>query len=91
MCSLKCSQQKEEAILLGKEQKIAEEEALYQARMKEEAELLAKQEAYLRAAAEPIIIDNTPRPMPPELNQTLETVSEREEEEPDMTGLDELI
>ncbi|XP_028405160.1 DPY30 domain-containing protein 1-like [Dendronephthya gigantea] len=78
--------QKEEAIQLEKEQKIADEEELYRARMKEEAEFLAKQEAYARAAAEPIIIDNTPRPMPPELNQTLETVSEREEEEPDTTG-----
>ena len=49
--------------------------------MREEAELLARQEAYARAAAEPIVIDNTPRPMPPELNQTLETVAEQGEEE----------
>ena len=49
--------------------------------MREEAELLARQEAYARAAAEPIVIDNTPRPMPPEFNQTLETVAEQGEEE----------
>ena len=72
-------QQKEEAAQLEKEKEIADKEALYQARMREEAELLAKQEAYARAAAEPIVIDNTPRPMPPELNQTLETVGEEEE------------
>lgn len=54
--------------------------------MKEEAELLARQEAYARAAAEPIVIDNTPRPLPPELNQTLETVAEREEEEEPTAG-----
>ncbi len=57
--------------------------------MKEEAEQLAMQEAYARAAAEPIVIDNTPRPMPPELNQTLETVTEQgEEEEPAAEGGD---
>ena len=54
--------------------------------MKEEAEMLAREEAYARAAAEPIVIDSTPRPMPPELNQTLETVTEREEEDEPATG-----
>ena len=79
-------QQHEEAVKLAKEREIAEKEALYRARMKEEAEFLAKQEAYARAAAEPVVIDTTPRPMPPELNQTLETVTEQgEEDEP--TGL----
>ena len=71
---------------LEKEKEIAEKEALYQARMREEAEELAKQEVYARAAAEPIIIDNTPRPMPLELNQTLETVGE--EDEPAAEGMD---
>lgn len=55
--------------------------------MREEAELLARQEAYARAAAEPIVIDNTPRPLPRELNETLETVAEQgEDEETGETG-----
>ena len=60
--------------------------------MREEAESLARQEAYLRAAAEPVMIDNTPRPMPPELNQTLETVAEQgEEDEPAAEGGDDVF
>jgi hypothetical protein len=60
--------------------------------MREEAESLARQEVYARAAAEPVMIDNTPRPMPPELNQTLETVAEQgEEDEPAGEGGDDVF
>lgn len=55
--------------------------------MQEEAELLARQEAYEKAAAEPVVIDATPRPLPPDLNKALETVTEREEEEETGTGI----
>lgn len=80
-------QQKELEIQLKHEIDVAEKEARYQAQMKEEAELLELKENFERVAVEPVTIDSTPRPLPPELNKALETVTEREEEEETGTGV----
>lgn len=50
-------------------------------KMKEEAEVIARQEAYEKAAQEEVVIDNAPRPMPPEVSGSLPAVAEGDEEE----------
>eukprot|EP00794_Sanderia_malayensis_P012301 gene12301-13570_t len=50
--------------------------------MEEEQKLIARQEAYEKAAAEPIVVTDTkPRPMPPEVTESLPTLVEGDEEE----------
>ena len=48
---------------------------------KEEAEAIARQEAYEKAASEEVVIDPTPRPIPPEVTSTLAPVAEGDEVE----------
>ena len=78
---------KEEQEALEKEQQVAQQEALRQERMKEEAEVIARQEAYEKAASEEVVIDTAPRPIPPEVTGSLATVAEDEEEDAEKKGM----
>ena len=49
--------------------------------MEEEQRLIAQQEALERALQEPVVVDDTPRPMPKELTESLPTLTEGDEEE----------
>ena len=64
---------------LEKEKQEAEEERIRELKRKEEAEALARQEAYEKAATEEVVIDQTPRPIPPEVTGTLAPVAEGDE------------
>ncbi|XP_046863884.1 DPY30 domain-containing protein 1-like [Xenia sp. Carnegie-2017] len=70
--------QREESMLLIKEQEIAEKEASNQAKMREEAKILAHTEESTRETAEHVVIDNASRINPTEVKQSLETVTEVE-------------
>jgi hypothetical protein len=63
------------------EKQAAEEDKQRQMKMKEEADVISRQEAYEKAAQEQVVIDETPRPMPPEVSGTLPPVDEGDEEE----------
>lgn len=65
---------------LIKEQEIAEKEASNQAKMREEAKILAHEEESTRETAEHVVIDNASRINPTEVKQSLETVTEVEEQ-----------
>ena len=54
--------------------------------MKKEEEMVAKQEEYEKEAAAEVVVDTTPRPIPPEVTQSLPTVTEDEEEDAEKKG-----
>lgn len=70
----------EEQEALEKEREKAEEERIREQLRKEEAENIARQEAYEKAASEEVVIDQTPRPIPPEVTGTLAPVAEGDED-----------
>lgn len=74
-------QRLEEQEALERERQEAEEERIREERRKEEAEAIARQEAYEKAANEEVVIDKTPRPIPPEVTGTLAPVAEGDEGE----------
>jgi len=69
----------EEQTALEKERQEAAEEFIREQKRKEEAEVIARQEAYEKAATEEVVIDQTPRPIPPEVTGTLAPVAEGDE------------
>ncbi len=73
-------QKEQDLIQLEKEREDYEIEQKRLKAMEEEQKIIAQQEAYEKAAAEPIVVDNTPRPMPPEVSESLPTLVEDEEE-----------
>ena len=75
------TKKKEGAEALEKERQVAKQEELRQERMKEEADAVARQEAYEKAATEEVVVDTAPRPIPPEVKGSLATVAEGDEEE----------
>ena len=72
-------------IQLEKERKDYLIEQQRQQAMKEEQQLIAKQEAYEKAASLPVVMDTTPRPMPPEVSESLTTLVEGDEEQKNNT------
>lgn len=71
----------EEQKALEKERIEAAEELIREQKRREEAEAIARQEAYEKAASEEVVIDPTPRPIPPEVTGTLAPVAEGDEVE----------
>ena len=69
----------EEEKALELEKKEAAEELVREQKRKEEAEAIARQEAYEKAANEEVVVDQTPRPIPPEVTATLAPVAEGDE------------
>lgn len=76
-----CLQKLEEQDALEKERKEAAEELLREQKRREEAELIARQEAFEKAANEEVVLDQTPRPIPPEVTASLAPVAEGDEVE----------
>lgn len=76
-----CLQELEEKKALEKERQEAEEELIREQKRREEAELIARQEAFEKAANEEVVLDQTPRPIPPEVTGTLAPVAEGDEVE----------
>ena len=74
-------QKLEEEEALEKERKEAAEELIREQKRQEEAEAIARQEAYEKAASEEVVIDQTPRPIPPEVTGALAPVAEGDEVE----------
>ncbi|KAK3722076.1 hypothetical protein QZH41_019820 [Actinostola sp. cb2023] len=75
------SRKKKKRLPLAVEIKESEKEEMRRQNMKEEADVIARQEAYEKAAQEEVMIDSVPRPMPPEVLETLPSVAEGDETE----------
>ena len=71
----------EEEKALEAEKNQAAEEHERERKRREEAEAIAQQEEHEKAADKEVVVDEIPRPVPPEVTATLAPVVERDEGE----------